>query len=132
MVVIVLNNERELLLEFVAMYTSSNPSCHIHFNGTSFDIPYMKARMRYNDIVVPSWLTGGVDIYRWYRKNRPGWASYSLDSIASRRLGRGKVPMPIREMFAIMRTNIGTERLVQYSIMDTLLLVELVEKDHIL
>lgn len=131
-VVIVLANEHELLLEYIAMYESIKPACHVHFNGTSFDIPYMKARMRYNEIAIPDWLSGGVDIYRWYRKNRPGWKSYTLESIANLRLGKGKVPMAIREMFAIMRTNIGTDRLVKYSITDTLLLVELAEIDSII
>lgn len=146
--VIPCKTEKILLQSFLSKWIEIDPTIVVHFNGDSFDIPYLYNRMRRvlgeqkanslspigivqldnYDMEMPYKIAGvnSMDMMRLYKKFIPKQQpSYSLDNICLRELGYGKIKYT-GSLDHLFRTDI--QAYIDYNINDVKLIVDLEEK----
>lgn len=129
------DDERGLLVNFFAIWTDSNPNIVLHYNGNSYDIPFILTRAHLNNIKIPDlgkiqdyspktqtvnitspignsteriWTTPGVeniDLIQYFRRFYPGMENYKLQTMGEVFLGHGKSGLEIERMFEIIRSH---------------------------
>jgi len=142
-------NERGLLEEFVKITNEYDPDVLTGFNINNFDIPYMLERMKKENVRPvfgrctqknvmarkvgarhKTYIVGRVvvDSYEIVKKDF-SLHRYSLDSVASNLLGERKVDVKHSEIEKLWNgTDEDVNRLVNYSRVDSVLAMNLVEK----
>ena len=135
MVLIRARDEREVLLQFFAIYNTFKPDCQIYYNGDMFDMPYLLNRMSIHGLAIPKIskilsLTPRItqhqyptpfgremertvklpgteihDLLHYYRRFYPHLRNHRLDTVASGLIGEGKTDLTIDEMMDAVRTN---------------------------
>lgn len=143
--VIPCNNEANLLLQFLDKWKEIDPTIVIHWNGDSFDIPYLYNRMKKmigakkanelsplsivdfddRDPLMPYKIAGvsSLDYMRLYKKFIPRQQpSYALEAISQKELGKGKIKYDgtLDKLFTE-----DIDKFIEYNINDVRLIVEM-------
>lgn len=141
-------NEYSLLNSFLDKWQEIDPTIVVHWNGDSFDIPYLYNRMkkilgkdkadslspldivRFDDFDenMPYKIAGveSLDYLRLYKKFIPKkQPSYSLDAISTKELKKGKIKYS-GSLDQLFKTDI--DLFIEYNVNDVRLIVELDEK----
>jgi DNA polymerase elongation subunit (family B) len=143
--VIPCTSEPDLLLKFLDKWKEIDPTIVIHWNGDSFDIPYLYNRMKKiigprkanelsplnivefdeRDTLMPYKIAGvsSLDMMRLYKKFIPRQQpSYALEAISQKELKKGKIQYE-GSLDKLFKENV--EKFIEYNINDVRLIVEL-------
>ncbi len=145
-------SEASMLSAFLDKWQEIDPTIVVHWNGDSFDIPYLYNRMRkvlgqtranglsplgivthdeYDDLM-PYKIAGvnSMDYLRLYKKFIPKQQpSYALDAIATKEIGRGKIKYE-GSLDHLFRTDI--DKFIEYNVNDVELIVLIDDKKKFL
>jgi DNA polymerase elongation subunit (family B) len=143
--VISCHTESTLLLRFLDKWKEIDPTIVIHWNGDSFDIPYLYNRMKKivgaknanslsplnivefdeRDPLMPYKIAGisSLDYMRLYKKFIPRQQpSYALEAISQKELGKGKIKYD-GSLDKLFKEDIA--KFIEYNINDVRLIVEM-------
>ena len=151
-IIIRTHSEKELLERFLDIFRSFKPSRQIHYNGSSFDIPYLIDRLNIHGMEFPeifgsktstsirTYITPfgkedaksltipgveTIDLIQYFRLFYPWLSNHKLDTIAKTFIGEGKTGLSIDEMMAAVRTGVGISKVIDYSYIDSLRMYQL-------
>lgn len=128
------DTEKDLIIGFFDLWIKINPDKCLHYNGDSYDMPYVLDRAKLHKIKIPALgksllpsmvvsmnhpspigyerdktiLSPGVeklDLITYFRRFYPGNPNYRLETIGKLYLGEGKSGLEIEEMFKIVKSN---------------------------
>lgn len=126
--------EKDLIIGFFDLWISINPDRCVHYNGDSYDMPYVLERAKLLKIPIPSLskllsssivtsqlhpspigierdktiISPGVeklDLITYFRRFYSGNENYRLETTGKLYLGEGKSGLEIEEMFQIVESN---------------------------
>jgi len=142
----IFDNEKNLLLAFLTYYQGANPTILTGWNIDFFDIPYLYNRIKrvcgeghakrlspisetFYSPYRQRWSLGGVSILDYinlYKNYNYGLeSSYTLDHIAKKELGRGKIEYE-GSLDDLFETDL--QKFIEYNITDVELVVSMDEK----
>lgn len=135
MVLVRAKDEKDLIKQFFAIYSTFKPDRQIYYNGDMFDTPYLLDRLTIHDYIIPKITkilslnprtfyhqystpfgretartidlpgTEIIDLLHYYRRFYPHFKNHRLDTVAHNFLGEGKTDLTIDALMDAIRTN---------------------------
>lgn len=147
------NSEEELIENICAFVRVVQPDLHKHWNGNSFDIPYLVARAKRLGLhcarnfgslscTQDTYWSGGrvrtrsitkvnlpgavcMDELMYAQENFGGYEEFNLNAFSEKMLGENKVDLAYELIPELQRTSTGRADLAEYLMYDVLLTLEL-------
>jgi DNA polymerase elongation subunit (family B) len=125
------SNEQDLLIDFASIITKIDPDVLLGWNSSTFDVPYLKNRMKQLGVELEWSRFAELDLMRAYASfvlNKPTLKHLSLKEVA---VNEGLIPEDEKYGFDITWWNLNLDQLLRYNKRDVWLLVELDKKRNL-